>query len=168
MKANTKGKTAEVKDEIVDIHILGSKKKRFRVDGDDNKIIELNTSDLGIVDRMAEAYPKLTELEDKARNIGNSSDEPREEFNVEELKKFSEPLKEIDGGMRELVDFIFNSPVCEKCADNGTMYDVFEGQVRYEIIINSLMQLYDGNLEKEAKKIQKRVKTHTAKYTKGK
>lgn len=165
MKANTKGKTAEQQDDIIDIHIAGSKKKRFRVDGDDDKIIELNTSDLGIADRMAEAYPKLGKLAEKARNI--DVPEEFEGFDVEKTKQITKPLKEIDTEMRELVDYIFDSPVCEKCADNGTMYDFFDGDIRYEIIIMSLSQLYEDNLEKEIKKVQKRVKSHTAKYTKG-
>lgn len=79
---------------------------------------------------------------------------------------FSEKLKGIDTKMKELMDFIFDSNVSEICAGNGSMYDPLDGYMRYEVIIDRLSDLYTDNLGKEMKKVQNRMKTHTAKYTK--
>ncbi len=160
---------------IIDIS-LGISKKRFRIDGDDNKIIELNTSDFNIVSRLNDAYPKLQECDKKAQelaaqNATRASDTNREnaeEIDFEDLDKFSTALKDVDSEMKALIDYIFDSNVSEICAGNGSMYDIINGYARYEIIINALTDLYSDNLSAEMAKVQARANQHIQKYTKKK
>ena len=62
----TKNSSVNPTADIVDLDLSAIRKKRFRVDGDDSKILELNTSDLNILPRLKESYPKLQELSKQA------------------------------------------------------------------------------------------------------
>lgn len=148
---------------IIDISISGIQRKRYRINGDDSKILELNPTDFNITVRMNEAYPKLVECQSKISELSGLPED--EEDTLENLSKFTNKLAELNAKMCELIDYIFDSNVSELCCDGGSMYDMIDGYMRYEVIIDNLVKLYENNLNQETKKIQKRVKKHTAKYT---
>lgn len=146
-------KEKEMPKDVIDISLDTVTKQRFRINGDNTAIIELNTSDLGVLDRLESG---LTNLEKEMADIAAISDD---DMNL------SKKLKEADKRMREYVDYIFDSPVSEVCGRGGTMYDPKNGKFRYEAIIEGLLQLYTDNINEEAKLIASRVKKHTDKYT---
>lgn len=152
-----------MQNDIVDINLSAIRKKRFRIDGDDNRILELNTSDLGVLSRIKEAYPKLQELNERAIQDWPNSD--ADHVGEEDYEAVVNVLKGIDTEMRQLIDYIFNSNVSEVCAPDGTMYDPIDGQFRFEHIINCLVALYENNIDLEVKQISNRVKKYTDKYT---
>lgn len=141
-------------NEIIDIDLKGVTKQRFRINGDSTAIIELNLSDLGILDRLESGVAKLEEEMKSIRDI------PSDDENL------STKLKKADSRMREVVDFIFDYPVSDVCARGGTMYDPKDGMFRYEIIIDGLTKLYHNNINAEYKKFKARIQKHTDKYTK--
>ena len=151
---------------IIDISIDSIRRKRYRINGDDNKILELNPTDFNITVRMKEAYPKLTECESKITELSNSTDTKDSSETLEGMSKFADTLSSLNNEMCELIDYIFDSNVSEVCCDGGSMYDLIDGFMRYEIIVDNLVKLYETNLSAEVKKVQRRVKKHTAKYTK--
>ena len=147
-------------EEIKDISL--SSKKSYRIDGDNSRIIYLDTSDMNILVRMNETYPEIQKLAveaaDKivASKVGDD-DSP--------LNDISEILKEIDKRMREKLNYIFASDIADICEPKGNMYDPVGGEFRFEHIIEALSTLYADNITGEFKKMQERVKKHTAKYT---
>jgi hypothetical protein len=150
-------------NDIMDVDLSIIKKKRFRINGDNTKILELNVSDMGIVSRLDEAYPKLMALQDKVSAIADINEEADD---MELLSTTASKLKEIDTEMREILDFIFQSNVSEVCGSEGSMYDPIEGTFRYEHIISTLVKLYENNLNAEFNKMKENISKHTAKYTK--
>lgn len=150
-------------NDIVDVDLSVIKKKKFRINGDNTKILELNVSDMGIVSRLDESYPKLMELQDKVASLAEISDG---EDDREVLSSTAKRLNEIDKEMRELLDFIFQSNVSEICGSEGSMYDPINGTFRYEHIISTLTKLYENNLNSEFKKMKANINKHTSKYTK--
>jgi hypothetical protein len=161
----------EVVEDIIDLDLSVTRKKRFRFDKDNNRIVELNTSDMNILARMSEAYPKLTEQQKKAANLMEGIEIKDEDVDNENLVKevatISERLKAIDQEMRDLIDFMFNAPVSDVAAPDGSMYDPYEGSFRFEYIITLLSKQYENNLQAEFNKMSKQMEKHTAKYTKG-
>lgn len=152
-------------DDIQDIDLAVIKKRRFRINGDNNKIIELNVSDLNITNRLSTAYKRLLDYMESVGDI--LADLPEgEELSEEYQEKTEQALKQIDDNMKKEIDFIFASPVSDICSDGGSMYDPFEGSFRYEHIIDALLKLYERNLEKEFSKMKRRVSDRTSKYTK--
>lgn len=153
-----------VDDDIIDIDLSATRKKRFRIDGDPNRVIELNTSDFSVISRLRDKYPELLEL------ANNGSGDAKLDFSddaddAEKLTVTGNFIDAIDQRMREGIDYIFASPVSAVCASDGTMYDLFNGKFRFEYIIEKLGALYNENVSREYKKMSKRLKKHTGKYT---
>jgi hypothetical protein len=165
--------TVPVEDDFIDIDLSVTRKKKFRFDKDNSRIVELNTSDMNILARMSEAYPKLKEQQEKAaklmEGIELTDDEDALEAEVTTgMMTVAQRLKVVDKDMRDLIDFMFNAPVSAVAAPDGSMYDPYEGSFRFEYIITLLIKQYENNLEKEFSKMAKQMEKHTAKYTKGK
>lgn len=153
---------------LVDVSLDVVRKKRFRIDGDNNRILELNTSDLGILARLKEAYPKLVDMANNTfkdfPEIANTS-ENYDFMTDEPTKQAIETLQKADEDMRALMDYIFDANVSEVCAPSGSMYDPINGGFRFEHIIGILTNLYETDISSEMGKLSKRVQKHTSKYT---
>lgn len=143
------------KNNVVDIDLSVTKKKQFRIDKDDNRIIELNTSDMSILSRLQESYPKLDELSNKAMTLSSE----------DTLEATVEVLNDIDKEMRQILNFIFDSDIADVCAPDGSMFDMFNGEFRFEHIVSVLVGLYEENIDKEYKLMTKNIRKHTDKYT---
>ena len=154
-------------NDIQDINLSVIQRKKFRIDGDDDRIIELNTTDMNILSRLKTAYPQLMELSSEAADKLPSNIELPDDgsiFDSEEISTAISVLTEVDKKMRELIDYIFDSNVADICAPFGSMYDMINGQFRFEHIIECLSNLYEQDLAKETKKLSARVRKHTDKY----
>lgn len=148
---------------IQDIDLSETKKKQFRVNGDNNAILSLNTSDLSILSRLNKLYPKLQKLAgDAIAEMLPDTDDDSEEY----IKKSAEVLEKIDADMRNALDELFDANVSEVCAPSGTMYDPINGKLRFEHIVDVLSGLYEQNLKKEMSLTTERISKHTKKYTK--
>lgn len=155
-------------DDVIDIDLSVTSKKKFRLNKDDSRIIELNVSDMNILSRMSETYPKLNALQEKASKMMDGISFEDEDTLEQDMQTVADRLKAVDAEMRDLIDFMFDSDVSSKAAPDGSMYDPFNGSPRYEYIITVLMKQYETNLQAEYKKIESQLSKHTAKYTKHK
>lgn len=142
---------------VVDINLDLQVKRQFRINGDDNLILELNPGDMGIIPRYEEVIPKFDKLTDMMVEIEfqeePSADDPA-------INKFNEA----DNEARELVNYLFDYDVCSVCANGGSMFDMCNGKFRFEELIEQLFKLYDDTITEEHKKVQKRLRKHTDKY----
>lgn len=149
--------------DVVDVDLGFVEKRKFRICGDYNRILELNVSDLGITGRLKEGYPKLQKYFEEAKDKVVASKDVVDE---ETLGEFAEILAEIDAKMREVIDYIFDTNASEVCAPSGTMYDPVGGQFRWERILEKLSALYSTGLSEELAKMKTNVEKKTSKYTK--
>lgn len=154
-----------INNNIIDLD-LGIQKKKFRFGNDDNRIVELNTSDVGLVSRLSEALPKLNDLQIKASKIGEGISKDTDD--LEAIKILGDNLKSIDTEMRSLVDFIFGAEVSKAAAPDGSMYDPLNGQFRFERIIAVIMTQYAEDYQAEFNKINNQIQKHAGKYVKKK
>lgn len=146
----------------IDLSIFN--KKKFSINGDPNKILELDVSDLNIISRLKEQYVVLDELTEKVASIKEKTENLTDDRELVEV--LGTELKQIDDQMRDCIDKIFDSNVSEVCVPTGSMYDPVAGKLRFEHLIDILIKLYDQNLTEEVNKIQNRVSKHTSKYIK--
>lgn len=162
---DTEPKTvAKTEPEVIDVDLGFVEKKKFRIAGDFNRMLELNVSDLNIASRLKTGYPKLKELlSDAQKTIEAIPDDLEGE---ELLGELADRLADIDKKMRDTIDFIFDTNASAVCAPSGNMYDPVGGQFRFEHIIEKLATLYTNGLDKEFEQIKNRVEKKTAKYTK--
>lgn len=154
------GLANNVDENVVDLDLSVIRKKRFRVDGDNNRILELNTSDTGIVSRLNETYPKLQKLAQDAAELIHIDEDDIDSS----LDSTASALKEMDTKMREYVDYIFDADVSAKCVPSGSMWDLFNGTFTFEHVIEKIGALYENNFNNEFKKLSQRAKKHTDKY----
>ena len=104
-------------DNVVDVELTAIKKQRFRFNGDDSKILELNTRDLGISNRLSIAYENLNKMMDEvADTLGDMpgiDEDSEEEIEITETQenKIVKALKRLDDSMRKELDFLFDAPV---------------------------------------------------------
>lgn len=152
-----------VNNEFVDLDLSATKKKKIRFDHDNDRVVELNTSDMGILARISEVMPKLQALQERA---GKVLDGVEDTDSIDSYRTIGERLASIDAEMRTNIDYLFDAPVCSKAAPDGSMYDPFNGMCRFEYIINLLVDQYEGNLKTEYERITARAKKHTTKYVK--
>lgn len=152
-------------EDIQDIDLSAIKKKRFRINGDPKKILELNTSDLGISARLSSAYERLTKNMEEVGAVLSDLPDNEDELTEEKESLIQEKLHEIDVKMKKEMDYIFDAPVSDICCDGGSMYDPFGGMFRFEHIIDALTKLYESNLNSEFNKMKRRVSAKTSKYT---
>lgn len=147
-------------NDVIDIK-LAIEKKRIRIDGDDNRIIELDTADLTILERLQKVYPRLNELGMKGFDIDDSA----EDATPESIGKLTDALKAIDKEMREIIDFIFDSKIADVCVPTGALYNMYNGEFQFERVLDALFGLYADDIQKEFGKMSDRMKAHTDKYT---
>lgn len=152
-------------NDVIDIEFKEIQKKKFRLDRDDNRIIELNTSDIGVIGRLEEIYPKMLKFVHEAQDrytvkIEGSSEEFVEDINV------SGTIDYINTEMKKLLNWAFDSDIADKACSSGTLYDPINGKFRFEYIMEKLIGLYGNNLRTEFAKMQRRIDKHTSKYTK--
>lgn len=157
-----------VNNEVIDLDLSVTRKKKFRFDKDDTRVVEVNTSDMNLMQRVNDAYPKLQTLQEKAMKLteGLSANDDSSETNaIADIAILAERLHEVDTEMRYLIDFMFDAPVSNAAAPDGSMYDPFGGSFRYEHIIAIMMNQYEKNLQSEFNQMEKQLKKHTDKYT---
>jgi hypothetical protein len=156
-------------NQIRDISFDDIKREQFRIDGGDSRILELNTSDFGIAKRLSTAEPKLLQWAQTAfTDLPQLIEDGNGDITDESFTKLGDVLQTADTQLREIIDYIFDSDVSAKCAPHGYMYDVINGNLRFEVIIDKLSQLYQENISREMSAINDRIKQRTAKYTKKK
>ena len=152
--------------EITDVKLGFVEKKKFRIEGDNKRILELNVSDLNIMSRLKVGYPKLNSLFDEAQKKIASIPENAEGMDL--ISDMADKLEEIDKDMRETIDYIFDTNASEIVAPTGNMYDPVGGQLRYMRVLDTLTGLYTNGLHAEFDKMKNRVEKRASKYTKKK
>lgn len=154
-------------NDVIDISLESVRRKRFRIDKDDNRILELDTTDLTIVDRLQSAYDKLTEIINTAFKNDLPDAENIDSIKDEGVTSFIESFKAADTDIRAVMDSIFSSNVSEVCAPTGSMLDPINGKFRFEHIFDTLIPLYETDIASEMTKFNARIQKHTSKYIKG-
>ena len=154
-----KNPNLEISKDVIDLDLSVTRKRQFRFNKDDDRLIELNIADMSIIKRLSETYPKLQEWLTEMQDISNQ--ETNSVF--DDMESIGNALSKIDANMRDAIDYIFNAPVSKAAAPDGTMYDIFEGQFRFEYILELLLGYYENNMSDEFKKMQKHVKKYTNK-----
>lgn len=161
---NTNPTQNTVNNDVIDLDLSITNKKKFRFNKDDTKIVEINTSDMNLLQRVSVAYPKLEALQEKSTKLTEGLN-PEGNRAIEDIATMAERLAEIDKEMRGLIDYMFDAPLSAAVAPSGSMYDPFNGSFRYEHIIAVMMSQYEENLQSEFGKMEKQLKKHTDKYT---
>lgn len=140
-----------------------NKKKTFTIDGDENKLIELDTSDVGVITRLNDSIAKIKELEKKQEKLTELS---KQEDDIAAFD-FTRLFAEVESDMRGIIDHIFDSPVADTILGTSSVFSPVNGKYKFEQIIDVLLGLYEADIKKETAKINRaHIGKHTDKYVK--
>ena len=147
-----------INNNVIDLN-LPIEKRAFRFGQDDNRIVYINTSDFGFMERLPEAYKKLEDLQNRVTGVSEGVNGDAENLDdiMEGLGTMGSRLKALDTEMREVVDTLFQAPVSAAAAPDGSMYDLFEGTPRYDLIIAVLVEQFGKRYADEFKKVKEKV-----------
>lgn len=123
-------------------------RKEFLINDDPNKIIRINTSDVGIINRADEAIKEINRIAKQYKDgIGKGS---------------LEAMAACDKEIKKLIDFAFDYPVCEVMLGNASCLSTVEGEPLYLKITNTLIDVITPFLEEEKKKLEKNISKYKA------
>ena len=129
---------------------LGIKKKSFTIDGDENRVIYIDPTDMGIIGRMEAFSADIDPLLKSLKDVGEDG--------------LVAKISEVDGILREKINQAFDYDVCSVCVPCGTMLDAVDGKFKFEIVVDALSQVYVDNISSEMQKVTARMAEHTKKY----
>lgn len=136
------------------------KRKKFSIDGDETRVIELDTGDTGILARWNGVQEWLMSAAQELEELSKLT--PDEEQAVNVSRRFAE----IDAGAKERLNFLFDSDVCTPIAGNGALIRFVNGDPLFMLILDTLVPLFEADIKIEYEKSKKRIEKHTAKYAK--
>lgn len=154
-----------IPNNVVDLE-LPIEKRAFRFGKDDNRIVWINTADFGFIERLPEAYKKLEDLQSRATDIteGISGDVEDTDSVMSNLNTMGSRLKTFDAEMRKVIDELFNAPVSAAAAPDGSMYDLYNGSPRFDLILTVLIEQFGTRYKEELAKVRANVSKRTGKY----
>lgn len=146
---------------VINLDLSATKGTKIQVNGNPEASFTLNLSDFGIYNRMKDGIQQLYDLfESLKEKMGNKAEEETPEGtdeNTDTTTPILEVMAEMDKKMRDTMDYIFSAPVSDVCAPEGYMFDLFDGQLRFEHILNALTSLYEKNVNREYYNLKSRI-----------
>lgn len=146
-------------EKLLNINLEKSRRKRFTIDGDENRILELNPSDLGIFARIDNFDKVVTAA---IREFGEKQvDSDDDNFDV---TKLGEAFTALDKLIREQLDILYDTNFSEVTTPHGTMVDPIEGEFRFQYLNDVFAELYQDQITQELKERNDKIREHTKKY----
>lgn len=127
--------------------------KTLCLNDDENKVITINTADIGILDRAEQADKKLEELKKEVEKVQSSENTDGRQFAI---------LGELDKAMREQINYVFGADVSTPAFGTTYCFSPCNGVPLFENFINALMPIIEADCMAEAEKS----KSNIGKYTK--
>lgn len=121
--------------------------KHLAINGDENRIITINPTDIAVIKRYNEVIPQLDELSEKYKEI------PQE--------KTVEIISELDKKAREFIDYIIGSSVSETVFGTANCLSYAGGQTIFENFLTAYMNYMTPAIKSEYEKSKKRIEKYT-------
>lgn len=126
--------------------------KSYTINGDESKVIYINTSDLGIPKRAKQAEKELKKIADECANIEDS-------LSIDES---IELLDKFDGQVKKIIDYIFNADVSEVVFGRTNSLSMVDGKPVFQNFLDAVIPEIVKDTDKEYKKSQKNITKYTS------
>ena len=130
--------------------------KSYTINGDESKVIYINTSDLGIPKRAKQAEKELKKIADECANIEDS-------LSIDES---IELLDKFDGQVKKIIDYIFNADVSEVVFGRTNSLSMVDGKPVFQNFLDAVIPEIVKDTDKEYKKSQKNITKYTSQVKK--
>lgn len=160
--------------EMRNINLDIDTRQKFSINGDPNKVIELDTRDINIVNRYKESIDKMKSMQDDYARLNTiskemseiSDGENAEEETLKKVTEFTDKMKELERAMRDVIDYIFDTKMSDTICGNSSIFSPVNGKsVKFEQILDTFAGLYEKDIKSDMVKINKeKIKKRTTKY----
>lgn len=116
--------------------------KRLAINGDENRVIVVNPTDVGIIKRYREKFPEIEKLSPDTEN-------------------YEEAVNILDKKVREFVDYIIGSPVSETVFGETNCLSIAGGQTVFENFLTAYMEYMKPEIKAEYERSKKRIEKYT-------
>lgn len=117
--------------------------------------------DVFFLGAIMEAADKLDAIGSKLRDLA-----PPVTASSEQFIDFYRKSKEVDKETRDIIDSLFDAPVCDTLFPKQSMFSVGNGAPTWANILYAIVDQMDGGLADEKEKAQTRIRKYSAKYKK--
>ena len=117
--------------------------------------VRFNPTDSAFVEKLFDAFDSLDKKQDAYKSEVEKLADKREVFRV---------ARERDREMREIIDGVFEQPVCEKLFGSMNVYAIADGLPVWCNLMLAVMEEIDTTFAREQKRTNPRVAKYTAKY----
>lgn len=135
---------------------LGEEYIELTINNDENRVIRVDLSDFGMIERLNESYKKIDEFQKNHKDIKINPDGTAED----KLDESAEILKAFNTLIREQIDYILDSKVSDIAFGNKNPLSTVKGVPLYERFLNALKPYIQKIMEKEKKESNKRVEKY--------
>ena len=122
--------------------------REYTINGDEKRVIKVNTSDFSIIDRWLSAEQDIKDYVDKVGEVDADEDGLKV---IGELKQF----------IYDKIDYIFNAKVSDIVFNGANPLSTSGGVMLFERFLDAFMPVIQKDLNDEQKKSEKRIKTYT-------
>ncbi|WP_303820966.1 hypothetical protein [Ruminococcus flavefaciens] len=147
--------------------------KNIEFNGDPDKVIRINPTDGMFLKRLAGIKDKAKQIAEKYGDVDLSAldrlkdiEENKEQVSddaFEELKKAAEAAAQVESATRELIDSVFESPVCDVVFGDSSCLSPVGGRPVYFAFLEVIIEYIAQETRKNTAKRQVKVKKYTDK-----
>lgn len=126
--------------------------KEYQIGDDENAVIRINTTDVGILARLNEAVKNIEQIQKKYENAENTD--------------AIQLITECDKDIREQINYIFGSDVCTVAFGEINCLSLVGGKPIFENFLEVLIPVMQADFESAQKNSNKKVGKYTSQVKK--
>lgn len=123
--------------------------KEYSINGDESRILRINTSDMNIITRMNKAEKELQKIADKC--------------NSATADNAIETLSYLDNEVRKQINYVFDGDVSNIIFGNTNSISLAGGKPIFENFLEAVLPIIKEDISTEQKKIERKVSKYTSK-----
>lgn len=135
---------------------LGEEYVELTINNDENRVIKIDLSDLGILERISESYKKIEEFQNIHKDIEIKADGTA----ADGLIQSAEVLKSFRELINEQIDYILDSKVSNIVFGNKNPLSTVKGIPLYERFLNALKPYINEIAKREEKESKKKIEKY--------
>lgn len=131
--------------------------KEFYINGDESRIIRIDTTDVNLGMRIDNCRKELRKLAKKYETLAKTGKVEEKPFDI---------IDEYDKEVRNKIDEMFDSPVSEIAFGKTNCLSVCGGNMLFENFLNAILPEIEKDISEEQKISQKRINKYTSQVRK--
>ena len=140
-------------------------KKKYAIDGEKNRILEIDLQDISITSRIKPAMEKTERVQS---NWDGLRDLDPDNLTEDEAAQLEAAYEKAEAEMREAIDYLFNANVSEVMLKDTSAFTPVNGRLKYDILVSALSEKYGDTIKREmgkfnVGKVNKRVQKYIGK-----